>query len=145
MVDITIDTDGRVAEAQIVGGLVPKKLSKHYFQQFANSSTAPQPATARPSHRNWKSSSMFQADAPALKPGTLQHPILDIQIEFANYRILSTNYCFISIHAGAWSLAFSSPRIHRSTPPLTSRSAVAGESSRWSSRMPLSFGQRSRL
>jgi TonB family protein len=28
MVDITIDTDGRVAEAQIVGGLVPKKIEQ---------------------------------------------------------------------------------------------------------------------
>ena len=31
------------------------------------------------------------------------------------------------IQAGAWSLAFSSPRTHRSTPPCTSRSHTVGE------------------
>jgi hypothetical protein len=32
-----------------------------------------------------------------------------------------------TIHAGAWSLAFSSPRTHRSMPPSTSRSHTLGE------------------
>jgi hypothetical protein len=32
-----------------------------------------------------------------------------------------------TIQAGAWSLAFSSPRTHRSTPPCTSRSHTVGE------------------
>ena len=32
-----------------------------------------------------------------------------------------------TIQAGAWSLAFSSPRTHRSTPPWTSRSHTVGE------------------
>jgi hypothetical protein len=33
-----------------------------------------------------------------------------------------------TIQAGAWSLAFSSPRTHLSTPPCMSRSHTAGES-----------------
>jgi len=50
-----------------------------------------------------------------------------------------------TIHAGAWSLAPSSPRTVRSTPAFVSRGESTGLTSRWSSRRPASRGQRLRL
>ncbi len=51
-------------------------------------------------------------------------------------------YRLSSIQAGAWSLALGSPRTQRSTPAAIKRVWMAGESRRWSRRMPLSAGQR---
>lgn len=46
-----------------------------------------------------------------------------------------------SIHAGAWSLALSSPRAHRSTPPSMSRGSSTWLTRRWSMRRPASRDQ----
>jgi hypothetical protein len=55
----------------------------------------------------------------------------------AAYRAL-TIYLRASIHAGAWSLAFSRPRTSRSTSALVRRFANGGLSSKWSMRRPVS-------
>ena len=61
------------------------------------------------------------------------------------YPGLSTNFYSMDIHAGAWSLAPSTPRTSRSTPASFRREASCGESSRWSSRRPAFRSQRMRL
>jgi hypothetical protein len=59
----------------------------------------------------------------AVRPRPYQFVLLIMALKLDTVRMLSS-----MIHVGAWSLASSCPRAHRSTPPSTSRSDTFGES-----------------